>query len=130
MKNRKWVLGFAALVVIAGLLYGAYVILMPEGKTGAKQITFTVTQADGQTQTFAISTDQAYLRKALEEQGLIAGEESDYGMYVKTVDGTTADESNQEWWCFTQNGETLMTGVDTTPIADGDCFEAALTTGY
>jgi len=130
MKNRKWILGLIALAVIAGLLYGAYTLFMPEGETGAKQITLTVVQADGQTQTFAIRTDQAYLRGALEEQKLIAGEESDYGLYVKTVNGTTADEGKQEWWCFTQNGETLMTGVDATPIVDGDCFEATLTAGY
>ena len=52
------------------------------------------------------------------------------GLYVTTVDGVTADDGNQEWWCFTLNGETINTGVDTTPIADGDHFEITLTTGY
>ena len=36
----------------------------------------------------------------------------------------------QEWWCFSKGGEDLSTGVDTTPIADGDTFEATLKTGW
>ena len=49
---------------------------------------------------------------------------------MTTVNGVTVDDSKQQWWCFTQDGEMLMTGVDTTPIADGDHFEITLTEGY
>ena len=76
------------------------------------------------------ATAVEYLRGALEQEALIAGEESDYGLFVKTVDGVTADDANQEWWCFTKGGEMLETGVDSTPIADGDTFEITLTQGY
>ena len=79
---------------------------------------------------FHISTDAEFLRGALEEQKLIQGEESQYGLFVTTVNGVTADESQQQWWCFTKGGEALMTGVDSTPIANGDAFEITLTTGY
>ena len=75
-------------------------------------------------------TDEEYLRNVLEPAGLIAGEDSEYGMFVKTVDGYTADDAKQEWWCFTQDGGQVNTGVDTTPVADGDHFEITLTTGY
>ena len=61
---------------------------------------------------------------------LIAGDESEYGLFVKTVDGETADDANQEWWCFTKGGEMLMTGVDDTMIADGEQYEATLTVGW
>ena len=44
--------------------------------------------------------------------------------------GVTADDANQEWWCFTKGGEMLETGVDSTPIADSDTFEITLTQGY
>jgi len=60
----------------------------------------------------------------------VAGDESQYGLFVKTVAGVTIDESKQEWWNFTKGGEPLFTGVDTTPIADGDKFEITLTVGY
>ena len=47
-----------------------------------------------------------------------------------TVDGETADESIQQWWCITKGGEMLMTGVDDTMIADGEAYEFTLTTGW
>ena len=49
---------------------------------------------------------------------------------MTAVNGIAADDSKQEWWCFTKGGEEMMTGVDTTPIADGDAFEITLTEGY
>ena len=76
------------------------------------------------------ATDAEFLRQALEEQKLVEGEESQYGLYVKTVNGVTADEAKEEWWCFTKDGEDVMTGVDSTPVADGDHFEITLKTGY
>ena len=66
----------------------------------------------------------------MEQEKLIAGDESEYGLFVKTVDGRTADDAKQEWWCFTKGGETLMTGVDDTPIADKEKFEITLTVGW
>ena len=77
-----------------------------------------------------ITTEAEFLRGALEQEGIIAGEESDYGLFVTTVDGVTADDSLEQWWCFTKGGESLATGVDSTPIADGDTFEITLTEGY
>lgn len=95
-----------------------------------KTIAFQVVHKDGSTQDFEISTTAGTLREALEAEGLIAGEESSYGLYVETVDGETADEGNQEWWCLTKGGEMWNYGVDDTQIQDGDAFEFTLTVGY
>ena len=46
---------------------------------GATTITVEVT-AEDKTVTFTIHTDGTTLRQALEENGLIAGDESDYGL--------------------------------------------------
>ena len=62
--------------------------------------------------------------------GQVVEDDSEYGLFVKTVDGYTADDAKQEWWCFTQDGGQVNTGVDTTPVADGDHFEITLTAGY
>ena len=78
------------------------------------------------TTTVTIRSDLA----AMEQEGLIQGTESDFGLYVQTVDGETADESIQQWWCITKEGEMLMTGVDDTVIADGEQYEFTLTTGW
>lgn len=96
--------------------------------TDAKNITVTVVHKDGSEKEFPIETEEQYLRGALDS--LIDGEESEYGLYVLTVDGETADESNQEWWCLTQDGEMTSTGVDGIEIADGDHYELTLTVGY
>lgn len=86
--------------------------------------------ADGTTAEFALTTSEAYLRGALEQAGLIAGNQSELGLYVLTVNGETADEAKQQWWCLTKGGEDVMTGVDTTPIQDADRFELTLKTGW
>lgn len=96
---------------------------------GEKTITVEIVLPD-ETITHTITTDAEYLRGALEEKSLVAGDESQYGLFVKTVAGVTIDESKQEWWNFTKGGEALFTGVDTTPIAHGDKFEITLTVGY
>ena len=98
-------------------------------QTGSKTITVDIV-VSGETTTHTITTEAEFLRGALEEKQLIAGDESEYGLFVKTVGGVTIDDANQEWWCFTKGGEALFTGVDTTPIADGDKFEITLTVGY
>lgn len=93
-----------------------------------KTITVEVVSADETKKTFTIDTSEKYLRKALEQEKLIQGEEGEYGLYVKTVDGYTANDANKEWWAFYKDGEMLQTGVDLTPISDGDKFQVKLST--
>ena len=106
-----------------------YGIHANKGTAGEKSITVTIIN-EGESETRAIKTGAEFLRGALEQEGLIEGRESEYGLYVLTVNGVTADESQQQWWCFTKGGESLNTGVDATPIADGDAFEITLKTGW
>lgn len=120
-----------SIVLIIGILLGAYFILKDKPAEGDKTITVFVDHLEGEDKTIEISTDEEYLRGALEqEEGLIAGDESEFGLFVKTVDGETADDAQQQWWCFTKGGESVDTGVDSTVIADGDKFEITLTIGW
>ena len=127
--NKKLLAGVLALVLVVAALIGIYFATRPATSAADKTITATVV-ANGEEEAFTIHTDEGYLRGALESIDLIAGEESEYGLFVTTVNGITADDANQEWWCFTKGGESLNTGVDSTPIADGDAFEITLTVGY
>ncbi|HIY28095.1 MAG TPA: DUF4430 domain-containing protein [Firmicutes bacterium] len=130
MKNKKTLLGVGILVVAVAALLAVYWFTRPQTEEGVKQITVQV-YTDGQMlRKHEIRTTEEYLRGALEQEGLIAGEEQSAGFYVQTVDGVTADESQEEWWCLTKGGESLTTGVDATPIADGDTFELTLTVGW
>jgi hypothetical protein len=56
--------------------------------------------------------------------GLISGEDSDYGLYVKTVNGVTLDfDTDGKYWAFYVNGEYAVSGVDTTEITEGGLYE-------
>lgn len=92
-------------------------------------ITVDVIHADGSTKSFDIScADGATLRAALESVDLIEGDEGPFGLYVKVVDGERADyDADGAYWGFTQNGEYMMSGVDTIFVKDGDRFEIKYT---
>ena len=115
-----------AICLFAGRLYAAKQQTMP----GEKEISVLVLHGDETEKSFSYQTDAEYLGEVLEREGLISGEMGQFGLFITTVDGETADESKQQWWCITQGGEWLNTSVDTTPIADGDQFELTLTEGY
>ena len=81
-------------------------------------------KAEGQSVTFTIHTDKNILGDALTEHELIAGEEGQYGLYIKLVNGIEADyDKDQTYWAFYKNGEYMMSGVDTTEISDGEHYE-------
>lgn len=127
-KKTKIIIAVAVLLVLVIGAFVAYRALAPKPVEGGKTIVFQVTHADGSQKDFTISTDSENLRGALEQEGLISGEESQYGLYVTTVDGETADSSLNQWWCFTKDGEMLPTGVDDTMIADGEHYETYIDT--
>ena len=86
---------------------------------GAKVLTVECT-AGGKTVTFTIHTDAATVGEALKPLGLITGEDSEFGMYVKTVNGMAADyDADGYYWAFYADGEYAPTGVDSTDIAEG-----------
>lgn len=130
-KNvKKIVLGCIFLVIAIFAMYLLYNQFKPAAVKGSKKIVAEVITSDGTSKSYDIQTDAEYLREALEQNNLISGSESDFGLFVTTVDGITADDSKQEWWCFTLNGATINTSVDSTPVKDGDHFEITLTEGY
>ena len=94
---------------------------------GAKTITVEVKAGDDSV-TFTIKTDKTTVGDALIEHDLIAGEEGAYGLYVKVVNGITADfDVDQSYWAFYINGEMAMTGVDTTDITEGATYKLEYT---
>ena len=128
--SRGTVIALVVFGLICVALLATYLTSRPRTAVGVKAITVEIVAPPAETKTLALRTDAEFLRQALEEQGLIQGDESAYGLFVTSVDGIAADASKQEWWCFTKGGEELFTGVDSTPIQDGDKFEITLTTGY
>ena len=96
----------------------------PETPATAKTFTFEVVAADGTTTTFTVTTEKKTVGEALLDEGLIEGEEGPYGLYVKKVNGITADyDVDASYWGFYIDGEYAMSGVDTTPITAGESYE-------
>lgn len=90
---------------------------------GSTKFAFTVTDHDGNETGFEIHTDKETVGEALLEVGLIEGEESEYGLYVKTVNGITADyDKDGVYWAFYVNGEYAQSGVDSTTITEGETY--------
>ncbi len=81
------------------------------------------TDKDGNETQFEIHTDKETVGEALQELNLIDGEEGEYGLFVKTVNGITADyDADGVYWAFYVNGEYAASGVDVTQITEGDSY--------
>lgn len=90
---------------------------------GSREFALTVTDQDGRETQFQIHTDKETVGEALQELDLIDGEEGEYGLFVKTVNGITADyDADGVYWAFYINGEYATSGVDVTEITEGDSY--------
>ena len=139
MKCRKWV----ALWVLCAMLIAAVAcatvgccesaqeaqvqtaaeietIVLGEGQT---VFAFTVVDSEGNETHYEIHTDKETVGDALLELELIDGEAGQYGLYVKVVNGITADyDVDQTYWAFYINGEYGFTGVDSTKVEAGAAY--------
>lgn len=127
-ENKKAVFAVAALMVIAALMLGLWYITKPQTQPGEKTVVIQVVHGDGSEKEFDCHTNAENLGQLLIEEQLAEGEDSAYGLFIKTVDGETAQDSLHQWWCITKDGQRVDTGVDSTPILDGDHFELTMST--
>lgn len=91
---------------------------------GTVSYVFSYTDKDGNTKSFDLSTTCSTVGEALLEEGLIEGEDSQYGLYVTTVDGNTLNwDTDGMYWAFYVDGEYATLGVDSTPVEAGVTYE-------
>lgn len=84
---------------------------------------FMVVDKEGNETAFEVHTDKDNVGAALLDAGLIAGDSSAYGLYVKTVNGVTLDyDKDKMYWSFYINDAYAQTGVDSTPIKSGETY--------
>jgi len=129
-KNKSILVGVAILLVLVIAALVVYNVTRPQAQAGTKTITVTVVHKDESQKEFKITTTSENLRGALDQENLVQGSESDYGLFIETVDGETADSANQEWWAVTKDGVMTETGVEGVMIADGEHYELTLTVGW
>lgn len=126
--NKKTAIAVAALALAAALMLGLWYFTRPQSQAGEKTIVVQVVHGDQSTKDFTCQTDAETLGEVLVEEKLAQGEEGPTGLFVTVVDGEEAQDSLRQWWCVTKGGDQVDTGVDATPIADGDHFELTMST--
>lgn len=128
-SKKKIVLGVVSVVLLIAVFAGIYFLFGPKTTEGSKSYTLEVVDDAGNTKDYKASTDAEYLRDALEEleeseDFSMEGDEDDYGLYIDTVNGVTADyDADGAYWAIYVNGEYGQNGVDSQPVHDGDAFK-------
>ncbi len=135
---KKLLTSLVCVLLVAALAFGTLgcsketatsddgAVTMVDGATlgkGATAFTFTVVNGEGKEITVTINTDKETVGEALVELGLIAGEDSEYGLMVETVNGETVKYADSgKYWSFYIDGEYAQTGVDSTPVTAGSTY--------
>ena len=137
-KKLSVILSFVLIAVMALTMFGcgsekkndappvsttepAKATVVGEGKT---VFDFTVTHLDGGVVSFEVHTDKKTVGEALLDAKVITGDDGQYGLYVKSVDGETLDyDKDGKYWAFYENGSYAAKGVDQTEITDGVKYE-------
>lgn len=130
MKNKKRIIGVAALAVILVLAAVLYGVFHQKPEEGSKNVTIEVVDSQGTSKTYEVKTDAEYLQQAMEEaKGLeFTGSESTYGFVVETVNGESAVyDADGAYWAFYVNEEYCNYGISQQPVADGDAFQIIYT---
>ncbi len=97
--------------------------------SGSKTVLLEV-KVEEHTVLFTVKTDESTVGAALLANGLIEGEDGAYGLYVKKVNGITADyDVDQTYWAFYENGEYALSGVDQTEIKEGVTYQLVYSKG-
>ena len=91
---------------------------------GALPFNFNVVDGEGNVTKYVINTDKTIVGEALIEHSLIEGDEGDFGLYVKKVNGILADyDVDGTYWAFYENGAYASKGVDQTTVVIGATYE-------
>jgi len=94
--------------------------VLGQGKT---QFTLTIADLSGAETHVTVNTDEKTVGAALLSLGVIAGEDGPYGLYIKSVNGITADyDKDQTYWAFYQDDQYASAGIDQTDVTPGAAY--------
>ncbi len=121
MKQTKRIVAVMLILILSIALVGCNEQTDASSQDGVKKnITLNIKNLDNLT-TLNIETTAETLYDALKEKDLIEGEKGQYGFFVTSVNGVTADGSDGTYWTFRdKDGEFFPTAVEATNIKDGD----------
>ncbi len=88
-----------------------------------KSFEFEVVDKDGNKTQTTIYSNGGYVGEILQQLGYLEGEEGPYGLYIKKINGITADYNiDGTYWAFYVDGEMSMKGADQVEIVDGATY--------
>lgn len=129
MKNTKKIaIGLIGLIAAAAVLFGIYRAFGPRAEQGSKAYTVEVSDDTGEVKSYSGRTDAQYLSDLMDELAAegdfsYEGTGGDYGLFITSVNGLTADyEKDGAYWAIYVNGEYGNYGADAQPVSDGDTY--------
>ena len=112
-----------SLLLVMVMVLGLTACGNAEPKATGASFTVVVADLEGKETTFEYASDKATVGEALIDEGLIEGHETEYGLYVDSVNGVALDwDKDGKYWAFYIDGEYAMTGVDATEITEGATY--------
>jgi len=127
-NNKKIIIALIAVVLVIVCMLLVYNINKPKATQGAKHVTIEVVDNNGASKAYETNTDAEFLSQVFDEIEDLAveGETSEYGLYITTVNGLTADfDTDGAYWSIYVNGEYGSYGADSQPVTDGDAYKLA-----
>ena len=78
--------------------------------------------------TLTVKSDKDNLADMLTENKLVEGDTSEYGLYIKKVNGVTADyDTDGAYWGLNKDGEPTPVGASAITVTDGEHYELVYT---
>ena len=78
-KQTKLIIAVAVIVAVVVVMAGIYFATRPDTAQGAKTITVEVVHGDGSSKECTYHTDSEYLGEVLLAEGLVAGDQGEFG---------------------------------------------------
>lgn len=78
--------------------------------------------------TLTVRSDKDNLADMLTESGLVEGDTGEFGLYIKKVNGVTADyDTDGAYWGLNKDGKPTPVGASAITVTDGDIYELVYT---
>ena len=124
MKNKK-IVALIAIVLVAVLMAGVYVMTRPQAQAGGKNVTVVIVYQDGTEKKLEYATDLEFLSQLLLEKELVTGYESEeYGFTIEGVDGIVLDWSKDNaYWALYEGEEYAVTSASGIVLVDGGVYK-------
>ncbi len=130
--NSKIIISVVSLVLIAvmALSFSACENDKDPSNSVEKTFTFIAVDIDGTEKAFTVTSDATNLGDALVAEGLISGQDGQYGLMVESVNGITHTyEGDGIYWALYEGEEMSMVGVSSVEITDGAEYSFVATEG-